>query len=85
MNIRRPGKNQQSAKKSTGFLVTIILIIGIFVLFWYQLKEFQANEDKKIESQKDYLPVPNEGKVFDKPYFSLSFVEQYELPWNKSL
>jgi len=81
MEIRRPGKNQRSSKKSsTRFVVTIVFIIGVIVLFWYQLKEFQATEDKKIESLKDYLPAPNEGIVYDKPYFSLSYTEHYELP-----
>ena len=81
MDIRRPGKNKQASRKSsTRFFVTIFLIIGIFVLFWYQLKDFQAAESKVIESQKDYLPEPNRGRVYEKPFFSLSYVEKFELP-----
>jgi len=81
MEIRRPGKIQQTKKKSsTSLMITIILIIGIFILFWYQLKEFQATENKIIESKKDYLPLASNGKIYNKSFFSFSYVEQYELP-----
>ncbi len=81
MDIRRPGKKQQQAKKSSsGLIVTAFLVIGVFILFWYNLKEFQKTENTKIESKKDYLPLANKGKIYDKPFFSLSYVEKYELP-----
>src|SRR4026208_2290090 len=80
MEIRRPGKIQQTKKKSsTSLMITIILIIGIFILFWYQLKEFQATENKIIESKKDYLPLANKGKIYNKSFFSFSYVEKFEL------
>ncbi|MBK9984226.1 MAG: DNA/RNA non-specific endonuclease [Saprospiraceae bacterium] len=80
MNIRRPGKNQPVKKSSGKFYITILLIIGVMILFWYNLKQFQGTENKKIESTKDYLPAPYKGIIYDKPYFSLSYREQYELP-----
>ena len=81
MEIRRPGKNIRSSQKSsTRLVVSVFLLLGIFLLFWYQLKDFQATEEKSVESAKDYLPSSLQGTVYEKPYFSLSYVEKFELP-----
>ena len=82
MDLRRPGKKYPPpAKKSSGkFYVMALLIVGVMIIFWYNLKEFQGTENKKIESARDYLPAPHLGKVYDKPFFSLSYVEKYEIP-----
>lgn len=81
MNIRRPGKNQYPNKTSSGkFYITVILIIGVMIIFWYNMKEFQGHEEKKIENRIDYLPSPHQGEIYTKPFFSLSYVEKYELP-----
>jgi len=81
MDIRRPGKNSRTTTKSSkSLLVTGLLIIGVIILFWYNLKEFQGTENKKIENTLDFLPAPHQGEIYNKPFFSLSYVEKFELP-----
>ncbi len=80
MDIRRPGKTSPAKKSSGKFYITILLVIGVMILFWYNLKEFQSTGNKIIENTKDYLPAPYLGVVYNKHYFSLSYREQYELP-----
>jgi endonuclease G len=81
MDLRRPGRKLQKTKKSPiGLIITLALILGMILLFWWELKNFQSTASNKIESRKDYLPAANQGRIYDKPYFSLSYVEQYELP-----
>ena len=55
-------------------------MIGIMLLFWFNLKDYQEEEEQKVYDNKDYIPEPNRGVLYSKPHFTLSYVEQYELP-----
>ena len=58
----------------------MVFVIGIMLVFWYNVKEYQGEEEKKILDNRDYLPEINKGDVYQKPFFTLSYVEEYEIP-----
>src|SRR5687767_12318798 len=77
---RRSRHSRANQKTQTRLILATLFLIGIMVLFWYNLKEYQEEEDKKTLDVKDYLPEANQGVVYAKPFYSLSYVEQYEIP-----
>lgn len=79
--IRSGSRHRRTDKKSTyKLLFGILFIVIIMIIFWVNLKEYQAEEEKIILDDKFYLPEANLGTVYHKPYFSLSYVEQFEIP-----
>jgi len=79
--IRRNARQRQAYKKSQGRLfLGVLFIIGVMVLFWFNLKDYKEEEKKQILDDKDYLPVAHQGIIYHKPFFSLSYVEEYEIP-----
>lgn len=81
MQIKRTGKYKRTDTKSSFRLfMAAFFIIGIMFLFWYKLKDFQTTGIEKIADTKDYLPASKLGEVYHKPHFSLSYVEEYEIP-----
>ncbi len=81
IEIKRPGRYRRTNTKSQGRLIlaTLFLIV-IMALFWFNLKDYQDHEEKKIIGHQDYLPAINNGVIYHKPYFTLSYVEEYEIP-----
>ncbi len=81
MEIRRQSRHQQASAKSINrMLFAAIFLIGIIVLFWYNLKDYQKEEEQKIATKIDFVPDAVLGQIYQKPNFSLSYVEQYEIP-----
>lgn len=80
-DIKRNSRHRVVSKKSqTRLILGVVFIIGIMLLFWYNLKEYKQEEREKILESKEYLPAAVQGDVYHKPYFSLSYVEKYEIP-----
>lgn len=57
-----------------------LLFVGIIFLVMYFLGKFSAHETAVQSGDYTYLPEPEQGTVYHKPGFSLSYVERYELP-----
>lgn len=81
MDFNRPTRHSRANQKTqTRLILATVFLIGIMVLFWYNLKEYQVEEKEKSLDVKDYLPEARQGVVYNKPFFSLSYVEKYEIP-----
>lgn len=79
--IRRNSRHRQANKKTQGRLfLGVLFIIGVMVLFWFNLKDYKEEEKKQILDDKDYLPHANKGIIYHKPFYSLSYVEEHEIP-----
>ncbi len=61
-------------------LFGLAFLIGIMLLFWYNVKDYQKTEVAKTAEVKNVLPDAVSGVIYNKPYYSLSYVEQYEIP-----
>ena len=74
-------RHTRANNRSQGKLIMgALFLIGIMILFWYNLKDYKVEEEKKLKDIKEFLPEAKHGVVYHKPNFSLSFVEQYEIP-----
>lgn len=81
MEIRRQSRHQQTNQKSLNkMLFGLAFLIGIMLLFWYNVKDYQKTEVAKTAEVKNVLPDAVSGVIYNKPYYSLSYVEQYEIP-----
>src|SRR5688572_9158457 len=81
MEIRRNSRHTKANNKSQGKLIMAALfLVGIMILFCYNLKDYKVEEEKKLADIKEFLPEAKQGVVYHKPNFSLSYVEQYEIP-----
>src|SRR5687768_9039894 len=81
MEIRRNSRHLQANKKSQSRLIMgALFLIGVMVLFWFNLKDYKEEEKKQILDDKEYVPSTLNGEVYHKPFFSLSYVEKYEIP-----
>lgn len=58
----------------------VVIIVGVMVLLMYLLQQWNTTENISGWVPSTYFPEPNQGKVYHKPNFSLSYVEAYELP-----
>ena len=67
-------------KSQFRLIVAVLFLVGIMILFWYNLKEYRESEIQNEPDLKEYLPVAKKGKVYHKPSYSLSYVEKYEIP-----
>ncbi len=79
--FRIPSHNKRYDRKSASKLLFMgLFFIGIILLFMYYLNSL-SNDFKSVEkTSPDYTPDPKNGIVYHKPGFSLSYVDQYELP-----
>lgn len=81
MQIQRPGKYKRTDNQSSvRLLLAALFLVGIMFLFWYKLKDYQAENIEKIPDVKEYLPEAKQGTIYHKPHFSISYVEEYEIP-----
>jgi endonuclease G len=81
MDIRRQSRHQKTDQKGLLKLaVPLFLLLGIIFLFWNNVKEFEQTTKKEEASVTEILPEAHKGVVYHKPHFSLSYVEEYELP-----
>ena len=79
--ITRQSRYRSTDKKAQAKLIMgALFVIGMMLLFWYNLEEYGKEEEKKVLGVKEYLPLPNKGVIYHKPDFSLSYVEDYEIP-----
>ncbi len=81
MEIRRQSRHQKTTQKTVGKMIFgLVFLIGIMVLFWYNIKDYQKEEATKTVNSQDHLPEAVAGIIYNKPNFSLSYVEQFEIP-----
>ncbi len=81
MEIRRQSRHRKTDHKGIlKLVVPLFLLLGIIFLFWSNVKEFEQVTNKEEASITEVLPEANKGVVYHKPHFSLSYVEEYELP-----
>ncbi len=78
--IRESRYKRTDNKSQTRLIMGAFFLVGVMGLFWYNLKEYEGEEEQKITDNKDYLPLAKEGVIYHKPNYSLSFVEKYEIP-----
>ena len=79
--FRIPSHNKRYERKSANKLsfmaLFFVAIIFVAMYFLWKLSQDQVQVQK---TDIDYLPDPKQGVVYYKPGFSLSYVEEYELP-----
>ncbi|MDZ4748496.1 MAG: DNA/RNA non-specific endonuclease [Saprospiraceae bacterium] len=76
-----PSHNRRYEKKAASKMVWMVLIfVGIICLTMYFLDGLQSIETPEKSLEATYAPEPKAGVVYSKPNFSLSYVEEYELP-----
>lgn len=76
-----PSHNRRYERKAASKLVWMVVIfVGIIFLAMYFLNELQSIQAPEKSTEVTYTPEPKSGVVYSKPNFSLSYVEEYELP-----
>lgn len=79
--FRIPSHNRRYEKKAASKLVWMaVIFVGVIFLAMYFLDGLQSIEAPAKSVMTAYTPEPKAGVVYRKPNFSLSYVEEYELP-----
>lgn len=79
--FRIPSHNRRYEKKAASKLVWMaVIFVGVIFLAMYFLDGLQRIEAPQKSTDKTYTPDPKAGVVYRKPNFTLSYVEEYELP-----
>ena len=82
--IRRHSHNKRPPKGAASRMLWMILIVaGIIFFFVYKAEEFTSTlptTSSNIPERNSYNPEPVSGVIYQKPHFTLSYVEQYEIP-----
>jgi endonuclease G len=79
--FRIPSHNRRYEKKAASKLVWMaVIFVGVIFLAMYFLDGLHSVEAPQKSSVAVYTPEPKAGVVYNKPNFSLSYVEEYELP-----
>lgn len=79
--FRIPSHNRRYEKKAASKLVWMaVIFVGVIFLAMYFLDGLQRIEAPQRSTDKTYTPDPKAGVVYRKPNFTLSYVEEYELP-----
>lgn len=79
--FRIPSHNKRYGKKAVNRLVFFSLfIVGLIFLGMFYIDEFTPIGELSGAPSVTYYPDPNQGVVYHKPSFSLSYVEAHELP-----
>lgn len=79
--FRIPSHNKRYEKKAVNKLsLTALFFIVIIFIVMYYLNEVSHDQAILKTLSYTYLPEAKQGTVYHKPGFSLSYVEQYELP-----
>ncbi len=58
----------------------VFLFVGILVLFMFYLNKLNLAQTQSAIAPLEYFPEPENGIVYHKPHFSLSYVERFEIP-----
>ena len=78
--FRLPTHNKRYERKSVGKLAFMVFfLVGVIFLFMYYLNQFEEAGSLSTSTTTRYNPDPKSGIVYQKPNFSLSYVEEYEL------
>lgn len=79
--FRIPSHNKRYEKKAVNklSLMALFFVVIIFVVMYY-LNDLSHDQAQVKTVSHTYLPEAGQGVVYHKPGFSLSYVEQYELP-----
>jgi endonuclease G len=59
---------------------TVLIVVGVILGLMYVMRRWGMEETIVSTSAIDYTPDVRQGVVYHKPGFSLSYVEEYELP-----
>lgn len=80
--IRRQGHNKRADSRSLSRMAWMVfLVVLIIVYFVYKINQHpKGGWSNELIIENKYEPDAKAGKVYEKPFFSLSYVEQYELP-----
>ncbi len=79
--FRIPSHNRRYEKKAASKLIWMaVIFVGVIMLAMYFLAGLQSIETTENATTNIYTPLPKAGIVYNKPNFSLSYVEEYELP-----
>lgn len=79
--FRIPSHNKRYGKKAFNRMVFFALFIaGLIFLGLFYIDEFTPIAELPGAPTISYYPEANQGVVYHKPSFSLSYVEKYELP-----
>ncbi len=80
-HFQRHTRYKRSDRKSQiRMIIGALFLLGTMALFWFNLKESQIEEESKLNPIIDFIPEVNQGVIYTKPNFSLSYVEKYEIP-----
>lgn len=79
--FRIPSHNKRYEKRAVNklSLMALFFVVIIFMVMYY-LNDLSHDQEKVSTTSYTYLPEAKRGIVYHKPGFSLSYVEQYELP-----
>lgn len=61
----------------------IVIVVGIIFFFVYKSEKFTTSlpQAQPLKPARNvYTPEPLQGVIYQKPHFTLSYVEQYEIP-----
>jgi endonuclease G len=79
--FRIPSHNKRYNRSAANRQVWSVLIgVGVIFLLMYFMLRWNPENDVFDSVPLRYSPEPHKGTVYQKPNFSLSYVEQYELP-----
>lgn len=79
--FRIPSHNKRYEKKAVNKLsfMALFFVVIIFIVMYF-LNDLSQSQDSVTTTSYTYLPEAAKGVIYHKPGFSLSYVEQYELP-----
>lgn len=79
--FRIPTHNKRYNRKATGRLtLMVVVLVSVIMMFMYFLEKIPTAVEAPVTNTMNYTPAPVHGVVYHKPAFSLSYVEDYELP-----
>lgn len=58
----------------------VLIVVGVILLLMYFMQKWGSEELVIKTTSLSYTPEAKQGVIYHKPNFSLSYVEQYELP-----
>ena len=79
--FKLPSHNKRYSRSSVSRQFWMVLIVvGSILLLMYFMNKWGTEELVIKTTSLSYTPEANQGVIYHKPNFSLSYVEQYELP-----
>jgi len=80
--IRRQSHNKRANPRSLSRMAWMVFIVVLIIVYFvYKINQHpNGGWSKEPIVKNKYEPDAKEGKVYEKPFFSLSYVEKYELP-----